>query len=425
MEFQFRFEVLAIRFLVLIAATVFLFVFSLLIIREFVVGTIVDPRSFAGKPEIVSAAAWYPDSFRLQLLLAQSELTEISDHDENLIRAEAAVQRAVTLSPSSFEARMLLATTRELRGDRPGAETALRNALSLAPHNTQVHWKLANLLVREGKLDDAIPHFRTAVSRDKSQLSGMLDLLWDVTDGDASRLEAATSPDAASRLHLVSYLFQKDRLDDAARVYRGIDRAERREAPESSAYLNALISTGQSEMAHSLWLDLMGTRADRPAIWNGSFENDPVDGLTHFDWNLASNKYATINIDTDTAKSGGRSMRVEFTGIDTTRIDGEIRQLIPVEPGLRYRLEWYVRAASLNTPAGPRIYVTAINVAEPLAVSDPIESGDRDWRRMSLEFVAPADVKTVTVALKRIPRFNYDEPTTGVIWLDDFKMGKI
>jgi len=422
MELSFRIEQPAIRVLLPVIAITAGLLFSLLIVREFIVGTIADARSFAGKSDIVSAAARYPDSFRLQLLLAQAELAEVTDLDENLSRAETAAQRAASLSPSSFEAHILLATTRELRGDRRGAENALREALSLAPHNTQVHWKLANLLVREGKVDDSIRHFRTAVSQDKSLLPGMLDLLWDVAGEDAGKLEAATSPDASSRLHLVSYLFQKERLDDAARVYTRIDRAERRQAPETRAYLNALISTGQSEMAHSLWLDLVDAGSAKTGLWNGSFEHDPVDGLTHFDWNLTSNKYASINIDTYTAKSGSRSLRIEFTGIDTTRLDEEIRQLVPVRPGARYRLEWYVRTAGLNTPAGPRIYVKTENAPEPLAISEPIEAGDSDWRRMTVEFTVPADARTVTVSLKRIPRFSYDEPTTGVIWLDDFRL---
>lgn len=420
---EIRYDAWTIRLAVLAAVTIGATLLSLLIVREFVVGTVTDPRSYSGRSDIVTAANAYPDSFRLQLLLAQAELAEAGDLEESLVRAETAVNRAIELSPSNFEARLLLATTRELRGDRTGAEMALKQALVLAPNNLHVRWKLANLLLREARIDEAVPHFRASVAGDIGRLSGMFDLLWEVTGGDASILEAATDPAPASRLHLVSYLFQKQKLDEAAGVYSRIDIEGRRRAPESSAYLNGLIAAGKPEMAYKLWLDLK--EAPASGIWNGGFEQDPVEGLTVFDWDLTSNKYATILIDTETAKSGSRALRIEFTGIDTTRIENEIRQLVPVEPGKRYRLAWQVRTAGLNTPAGPRVHVTNEGARLQLAVSDPIESGNSDWRRMSVEFAVPDDTRAVTVSVRRIPRFSYDEPTTGVVWLDDFTLTEV
>lgn len=420
---EIRYDAWMIRLAVLAAVTIGAILLSLLIVRDFVIGTVTDPRSYSSRDDIVTAANAYPDSFRLQLLLAQAELAEAGDLEESLARAEAAVHRAIELSPSNFEARLLLATTRELRGDRAGSEAALKQALEFAPNNLHVRWKLANLLLREGKIDEAVPHLKASVEGDRSRLSGMFELLWEITGGDASKLEAATDSAPDSKLHLVSYLFQKQKFDEAANVYSKIDIEGRRRAPESSAYLNGLIAAGKPEMAYKLWLDLKAAPAS--GIWNGGFEQDPVEGLTVFDWDLSSNKYATILIDTETAKSGSRALRIEFTGIDTTRLENEIRQLVPVRAGKRYRLMWQVRTSSLNTPAGPRVYVTNEGARLELAVSDPIESGDSDWRRMSVEFAVPNDVRVVTVSVRRIPRFSYDEPTTGVVWLDDFRISEI
>ena len=52
----------------------------------------------------------------------------------------------------------------------------LRAALKLAPHLVTVHWRLANLLLREEKLDQAGAEFRLASEADPELLTPTLNL---------------------------------------------------------------------------------------------------------------------------------------------------------------------------------------------------------------------------------------------------------
>ena len=95
-----------------------------------------------------------------------------------------------------------------------------------------------------------------------------------------------------------------------------------------------------------------------------------------------------------------------------------------LQSGNRYRLECFVKTNQLDTPEGPQI-VVANQSGEWIAASDPIVPATDDWRPLSLDFTAPADQTgcvLLTVSVKRKPKFSYDEPTRGTIWLDDFSL---
>src|SRR5262249_54153690 len=152
-----------------------------LVTTQFIIGVFKDPRTTLAKAELQAAAPYYPDSSTLQTLLAESEMTEAADHEGTAARAVSAAARAVHLSPWRYDLRLTLAAAQDLSGDRPAAESSLREALRLAPNNVEVHWRLANLLVRENKLDAALGHFRAAVTADITRLPSVLNLVWDTS----------------------------------------------------------------------------------------------------------------------------------------------------------------------------------------------------------------------------------------------------
>jgi hypothetical protein len=113
---------------------------------------------------------------------------------------------------------------------------------------------------------------------------------------------------------------------------------------------------------------------------------------------------------------------VDFTGRDTTRLDDEISQRFLVQPGARYKLDCFVKTEGLVTPEGPRVVVSDSKSSAVIAGSEPIPRGSNDWRRVSVDFVAPPAAHSLVVAIRRIPKFSYDDPTKGTIWFDDFSL---
>jgi len=393
------------------------------VVSRFVVGTLADERLAVTRDTLRAPIGYFPSSARLNGRIAAAEMSE---SDRDLSSATLYAERATSLSPFDYRFRLTLAAVKEAGGDRQSAEESLRAATLLAPNYWSVHYRLANLLVREGKLDESLGEFQKAVEANDSLLPGTLDLVWRASGGNAAAVGAASGRNAKAKLALAQFLLNKSDADEAAGVFGSIDRDARIASPvETSTFLNSLIGSGKFEAARNLWGDMTGADRRASIVWNGSFESDVQKDFNQFDWSFGRSEYARLSFDSNVAHTGSRSLKIEFIGRDTTQLDNELKQLVAVRPGVRYVLECYARTGDLNTPEGPRLVVTDVS-GSWVAVSESIGEGTNDWRRLSIEFVLPATARSaVFVSIKRKPKFSYDEPTSGTIWLDDFSMREL
>jgi len=393
-----------------------------IIISRFVIGTLADDRLLVTRDMLQIPVGYFPNSARLNARLASAELSESG---RDLANAKTHAQRAVDLSPNDYRFRITLASIEEAGGDRAAAEASLEAARALAPNYWSVHYRLGNLLVREGKLAQSLEEFRIAVAANSALLPGTLDLLWRASRGDVDAVHTVAGTSPKARLTLAQFLLKVSRPADAASVFGSIDRAGRlASSAESSAFLNSLIAAGELGPARDLWSEMAGGDRQSTLVWNGGFESDLVKDFAQFDWSFGGSEYARFAIDAAFAHTGSRSLRIEFVGRDTTQLDNEIKQLVTVRPGARYSLECYAKASELETPEGPRVVVS--NSASPawIAASEPVAQGSGDWQRLAVDFVAPqtasGPTSAVLVSIKRKPKFSYDEPTRGTVWFDDF-----
>ncbi|HXG94891.1 MAG TPA: hypothetical protein VNN73_21305 [Blastocatellia bacterium] len=412
-----------INFLVLAVSLLIAALLGILALSNFIVGAMTDERVTAHPKAISAALNYLPSSAGLHYQLARTEMT---NEERDLAFAEIHAQRAVRLSPWNYNYCLLLAVIEEARGDRLAAERALRRAVSLAPNNHDVHWRLANLLLREGNLTESLEEFRVANSINSSQLASTLNLVWQAF-GDFNKVSAVTGDDAKSRLILAQFLVGHSAFVEAARVFSSIDINARLQSPQSGEIINSLIAAQQLRTARQLWLELVtaaAATADSQAalLWNGGFESDPSKVFNQFDWRIGSSSYARVSITSDAARTGSRSLMIAFTGRDTTKLDGEFKQLIATRAGASYRLECFVKTDKLDTPEGPSIVIMDATTSKVIASSAPIASGSSDWQPLAFEFTTPEDARLLTITIKRTPKFSYDDPTRGTIWLDDFSL---
>jgi tetratricopeptide (TPR) repeat protein len=364
------------RILALLVALVFLSLLIYITFWQYTVDALSDRRIRPPRETLEYALERFPGSMRINYRLAR---TLSQERDPDLRRAELLAVRAAELSPFNFNCRALLANIFISKGDLVAAEEALKRARELAPHNRDVRYRLANLLVREGKLDEAVAEFREAAGSDPQLLPGVLDLLWRTSGGELRVVEAVAGEDARARLALAQFLANQDQADAAARVFESIDRDTLAGAIESA----------------------------------------------QFNWSLRNSEHARVMIDGATARTGSRSLRIDFAGRDTTVLDGEVSQVILVRPGARYRLEAFVKTEALETPEGPRLVATD-DANEWIAASDAVPGGSSDWQKLAFEFQSPharAETIAVTLSIKRKPKNPiYDEPTRGRVWFDDLRM---
>ena len=427
MTLQLNLKSLPARIIFLVLALALAFWLIVLVIGNFITSTLVDERiglNDLDKNALEATLKRYPNSPRLNARVAQAEMLSF---DRNPAKVLTYAQRAVNLSPFNYEYRLLLASAQELQGDRAAAELSLKKAVELAPNNPDPHWQLANVLLRQGKLGEALPEFKHSSAANPANLPATLDLLWRVSGGKVEVVDAATSDDATGRLTLTRFLMKQQRLNEAAAIFSRMDKQTLRTNPDVAAILNGFVQNKQWTFARQIWLSIVSDAPPEqaPLLWNGSFEDDSLKDFTQFDWNLARSDFARFAVDTSTAHSGSRSIRIDFIK-DTTKLDGELKQALVLKPGMKYRLEFYVKSdkfSGFSTPHDLQIVLQDLTANKDVAVSEPIKAGTSDWRRLSVDFVAPeSSASGLLLKLRRLPEFSYDEPARGSVWLDDFSI---
>ncbi len=394
-----------------------------LIYGRFVVGVLATKSTSVQQAALASALRSFPNSPRLQARYADILLQQVLASPQAVVEAETAAARAVQLSPFEVKNYLLLAAARSVSGDLAGEETQLREALAVAPHNTQIHWRLANVLLRNGKMEPALDEFRSAITANPTLLPLSLDLLWQLAEGDLPTLKQATGEKTKNQLVLAQFLLQKSRVAEALQIVNQIDPEARLAAPEIGGFLNDLLASGKFEAAHQLWMIMCAPRDNtQPLLWNGSFETASPAHLSQFDWQLRSSEYARLTLDDYVAHTGSKALRLDFSGRDTTRLSNEIRHLIVLQPGMRYRLSCFVRTAKLLTPEGPRIAITTQDASRVIAATNPINTESADWQPLTLDFTAPSPTLALLVTVQRLSKTSYDDSTHGTIWFDDFSL---
>ena len=424
MKLEFTLDKLAAKAIVTVLATCLCGLLIFAVISTFIIGTLTDERSEISGATLQEAADYFKGSARLH-----SRLGAMMERQGDLSGAEFHLLRAIAGSPYNYNLQLMLASIEESRGDRLLAEKALRTALTLAPNKAEVYWNLANVQLRRGELDGSLEAFRSAAALKKTLLPGTLSLIWRASNGSLEALENVTGDEPAARITLARFLLNHSQVKEAADVFNMLDRESRLASADCAAMLNTLVESNQLQLARSLWTGTIAASGpDQQSIWNGSFESDAVKGFAQFDWIINRSDYAKVTITKGSAHAGGRSLRIDFAGRDTTRLDNEVKQLVVVNPGTHYRLECYAKAEGLVTSEGPRIVVTTGRSSEWLGWSEPVAAGRSDWQHLVAEFTAPnsADGSAVGlyVSIKRKPKFSYDPPTRGRSYFDDFTLSE-
>ncbi len=393
---------------------------------QFVTGAFSDSRLKIGRESVAAASNYFPGSARLR---ARAAAAEAASSGGSLEAAEAHALEAVRLSPYNFNYRVILASIKEARGRRGEAEDALRAALALAPNHTETHWRLANLLLRERRLKDALDEFRIAASRNHANLHATLDLVWRASGGRLEAVDFVTARTAEARFTLAQFLLKQKRAVEAVEVIGQISKDAVARLPGVPAFLNELVSAGQPAAARDLWIDLVGgDKSDDRVIYNGGFETERRKDFTLFDWIISQTEYARVSIEAGNAHSGNRSLKVAFAGRDTTRLDGEIKQAVLLAEGARYRLKLFIKADRFETPSGPRIVIIDAATSNVIASSEPLGTGSYEWQPVTIEFKTPRATSPYAAAyitVRRKPEFDYDDPTRGTVWLDDFTLDRL
>lgn len=406
-------------------------------LMRFAVNAMADASFDIPREVIEGAVEYFPNASelhsRLAAKLVEANVDELQDHEQIAKLAHQHANEAVRLAPLRYDNYLLLAVSNEMLGDLPAAETALRKALTLAPHRASVRFRLANLLLRTDKTSDAATEFRKVAAADDSYLPEVMSLLWQIYPNQVEPLRQLVGNGLKAKLLLADFLIQQEQFEAAAEVYTGLDDQSLNKVPEliatggapsPSVILDKLLAAGRTKLAAQLWQKLFDRAGHWSAgmVWNGGFELPLKTGFTQFDWNLQSNQRVRVGLAEEQGHSGHFALKLGYLGKETTQLETEIRQLMPVVPGKKYQVECYVKTDKLSSPDGPQVAILRADNKTPLAASPAVANGSQNWQPLNFEFTVPAGTEAVWLVVKQTPQFSYTEPTKGAVWFDDFRV---
>lgn len=396
-----------------------------IVLAEFIAGTLVDTRLDTSATVLSAAAEYLPNSARLFARLAEAEMT---GPNIDLPKADTHARRAVSLSPQNYNYRLLLASILEARGDQAAAELAIKDALAIAPNYAEINWRLGNLQLRMGRLNEAVEQFRIVANANQKLVPAMLELLWNASGHDIRSLKTVADGNSQAELSLARFFADHVQIPETVDILSKLDRDIVLKSSDTSPLIDSMIKNGYPKAASTLCQRLLSVAGEPALVWNGDLEAEEEPGQPRqFDWRLKDSDFARARIDKKVARSGSSSLLIDFAGKNTTRLMDEVQQLIVLEPGVQYRMEWWVKTQQFQSPEGPRVVLTD-KTGKPISTSDPVMSGSNDWTRMTLSFTAPGkgadDGTQLTISVRREPHFTYDQPTRGQIWFDDFSISR-
>jgi tetratricopeptide (TPR) repeat protein len=395
-------------------------------VRWYVANTLAEyaPNVADGGLEMARMAVrWAPgDPFTHWRLASLEEKVFTADNLADAVREH---QLAVTLSPNDYRYWMEFGRALEASGDIAGGEKALRRAVELAPAYSHPRWYFGNVLLREGKLDEAFVQLARAAEADVNMRPQVFNLAWQVFSGDVDQIARVACPSTPVRIQFAVYLVTRAKFDEAMQVWRTINPAERKaQATVNRDLKDSFIRAKQFRAALEVMRE-SEPEAGGPVpeqVWNGGFESEiESKGDKNFRWLINSKATVQAGIDTQ-AHSGHGSLRIDFKAPD--QLDNiPVAQTIVVEPNTQYHFECYLRSEELIGSSTPMLSIVDAANDDEIVRSPPAATGTNDWQRITFDFQTPP--KSDGVILKLVlARCGAGEtcPIFGTIWYDDFQL---
>lgn len=317
-------------------------------------------------------------------------------------------------------------TTLETRrgGDRRG-EAPLRGWIAAIPNSPRATWSLANLLLRQGRTDEALPYFRLAAARDAALRPMLFSLAWKALDDPDRIFREVVPEDEQSRTEYFNYLLmERADLRAVEPVWQRLRQmASPRAAVMGMVYAEKLANAGQGQDADRIWrlaapqAATTGEAGSGERITNGDFERPLVNaGL---DWRLLQAPGYHISFDDFSQSSGSRSLRVEFDGSANPEF-GDVLQWIVVEPNRDYRFRASMKTDNLSSDSG--VYWSLSNgVIAPEEFQEwttaPLR-GTNNWTHQAMDLRTAADTSVLVLQLRRRPSARPDGRLQGTAWVD-------
>ncbi len=264
-------------------------------------------------------------------------------------------------------------------------ERALDNAILIFPTGYRGRWIAGNLLLQQGAIEKALPHFSYILTHYPNQSGLVYDVCGKVVDDPNFILENLVPKDPSALKQYLSYLYEAGDKETAQTAWE--KRAMFGFKPDSGdtlRHIDFLISKGELNEAFRLWkvrLHEEGGPAssDGRLITNGGFETEKNVG-GGFDWKIAKMNGAEVSFDDSVSFEGKRSLKIAFNGKENVDFQ-QVGQMVALKPDTTYCLKAAMKTKGITTKSGVKIEISGMGQAF-YGASESL-TGDNEWKTVT------------------------------------------
>ncbi len=336
-------------------------------------------------------------------------------------------RRALAMDPRSALMWMDLADAYEMARKPAQAQEAFEAAKSVYPISSEVAWRYGNFLLRQNHIPKAFAEIHRAVMRDPKLASPAISRCWRSTRDIEHILETAMPAQTDVYLAALEFLVAEHEDDAALTVWKRLMALHLSfELSRAFQLLDELVQQDRIDDAKRVWQQALKAAGwTQPElvpgslVWDGGFEGGFANG--GFGWQQRDPEGASSDFDTEIRHAGTRSLRVTFDGTANVALEYP-RQLVPVEPGRRYRFAAYLRTEGITTDSGIRFMIRDPKRPSDVGILTPNLVGTQPWALEEVDFVAGPQTRLLAIALLRMPSRKFDNKIRGTVWLDEVSL---
>jgi tetratricopeptide (TPR) repeat protein len=360
-----------------------------------------------------------PDPYHRMSLFHEWEMKSI-DPEESLRFLKEAIER------NPFEQRywLNLAQLLHLKGERKGSEQALEKAISVFPTGYRGRWVSATLLLQQGSLDKALPHFTYILSHYPNRSRLVYEISTRAIDDKDLLFERLIPGDPSSINRYIGHLCEIGDYESAKKAWqKKVSYGFKSSCAETIRYVELLIGKGKLDEGFEVWKEALREEglpipADGNLITNGGFELERLLG-GGFDWKIEKVKGAEVSFDSSVALEGKKSLKIAFDGKENVNFH-HVYQYVPLRPETEYLIKTFVRSEKITTRSGIKIEI--IGIGPHLYGASESLTGNNAWKELTLAFRTPAESRGGLVRVRREETEKLDRFIGGTVWIDDFQL---
>jgi len=356
-----------------------------------------------------------PDPYYRMALFQEWDIRNI-DHDRSL----HFLKKAIQYNPLEQQYWIQLARIFFRMEQKEASEKAMERAILVFPTGYQGRWVSGNLLLQQGAVEKAIPHFTYILTHYPNQAYLVYEVLRKTFDDPDFIFEEFVPKDPASTSQYLAYLYEMGSKESAKKVWQKKTLfGHKMGREETLRHIEFLIGVADLREAFEFWKARLrqeglplGPEGD--LITNGGFEIDAILG-GGFDWRVSRVPGAEVSIDPANRLEGGRSLKISFNGKENVDFH-HVSQHVALKPDTDYVLRANLKSQGITTKSGLKMEM--LGIGPSFYKSSESLIGDNDWKELEIVFRTPVQCRGGLVRFRRERTDKFDRLISGTIWID-------